>query len=152
MAQLAGVPLPPGEQFDGASLVPLLSGGGAAWGAKPAYSQYPRRVTHPDAPWKGNSILHKERDTFTHMGYTLRTADFRYTRWLAWNGSTLAPQSWDAPPAAQELYDHRGERIYPVDFDAAAETANVAADPSLADVVASLAARLRAQFEGGGSI
>ena len=68
LTQLAGVSLPPDEQFDGVSLVPLLSAGGAAWQAKVAFSQYPRRVSHPDAPWDGNSILHKERSDFTHMG------------------------------------------------------------------------------------
>ena len=42
------------------------------------------------------------------MGYSIRTDRYRYTEWLAWNGSALAP----ARPLrlrASELYDHDGD-------------------------------------------
>ena len=55
-----------------------------------------------------NSCLEVERTSFTYMGYSIRTDRYRYTEWLAWNGSALAP----ARPLrlrASELYDHDGD-------------------------------------------
>ena len=89
------------------------------------------------------------------MGYTVRTASFRYTEWLQFDCSTQDPMSHCADPAhaspqwdqlvATELYDHRGAPPYPTDFDAS-ENENVAANVSHAAVIAELGARLRAMF------
>ena len=49
------------------------------------------------------------------MGYSIRTAAWRYTEWVAWNGTTLTP-IW-AAITARELYDHQHEASYPSDFD-----------------------------------
>ena len=66
-------------------------------------SVFSRQYTHSD-----NSCLEVERTSFTYMGYSIRTDRYRYTEWLAWNGSALAP----ARPLrlrASELYDHDGD-------------------------------------------
>ena len=41
-----------------------------------------------------NSCLTVERSSFTWMGYTMRTERYRYTEWVGWNGTALAPL-WD---------------------------------------------------------
>ena len=145
IAELAGVPLPTGETpLDGVSLVPLLSGGGGGTVVKDAaYSQYPRRGAHPAEAWHDNSIIHHARTSFTHMGYSVRTDAWRYTEWVAWNGTALRPM-WGAV-AGRELYDHRNETLFPIDFDAR-ENENLAGDPARADVVASLSAMIRQAF------
>lgn len=82
VAALAGIPLPPDESFDGVSLVPLLTvpaGGTNNQSVKSvALSQYPRRVVDPTREWRGNSIIHTDRTKFTHMGYSIRTLEWRY--------------------------------------------------------------------------
>jgi iduronate 2-sulfatase len=147
IAELASVSLPPDETFDGVSLVPLLTEGGrsmATWRDKPAaYSQYPRRVTDPARPWHGNGILTHGRDQFTHMGYSARTTEWRYTEWVAWNQSSLTP-IWENV-TARELYDHRGETTYPTNFDAG-ELENVVDRQEYAHVAANLSALVRGQF------
>ena len=47
---------------------------------------------------------------------SVRTASWRYTEWVTWDGSALRPV-WDAQVAAVELYDHRGEETYPTNFN-----------------------------------
>lgn len=147
IAELAGLPLPDNETLDGRSLVPLmLSTARSDWKVA-AFSQYPRRVTNVSEPWHNNDIIHINRTEFTHMGYSIRTEDgWRYTEWVAWNGTSLAP-IW-SNVTARELYDHRNETVYPVDFDDASETKNVVADKANAAVVESLSQALRAQFGG----
>lgn len=44
------------------------------------------------------------RNEFNFMGYTMRTASYRYTRWLRWNTTTLR-SDWDGE-FAEELYNH----------------------------------------------
>ena len=41
------------------------------------------------------------------MGYTMRTERYRYTEWVAWNGSSLSPD-WNNV-TARELYDHKND-------------------------------------------
>jgi hypothetical protein len=110
-------------------------------------------VSHPTKAWSDNGIIHHERATFTHMGYSIRTEDFRLTQWVQWNGSALLP-IW-SNITASELYDHRNESyeasaeypIYPIDFDAR-ENVNVANLTEFAATVAALTSLLRAQFHG----
>jgi len=141
--ELAGVPRPAMEAFDGISLVPLLAGAQPSIKSA-AFSQYPRRVTNTSAQWKDNSIIHKNRSTFTHMGMSIRTESWRLTQWVRWNQSSLSAE-WDAVEAT-ELYDHRNTTLFPVRFDL--ETVNVATVPEVQDVVRNLSAQLRAAFGG----
>ena len=78
------------------------------------------------------------------MGYSARTASWRYTEWLEWNQTALRPL-WDHV-AARELYDHRTERSYPTDFDMG-ETENVVNRTEFAGEAARLAQLLRSQFQ-----
>eukprot|EP01065_Artemidia_motanka_P017171 TRINITY_DN2070_c0_g1_i1.p1 TRINITY_DN2070_c0_g1~~TRINITY_DN2070_c0_g1_i1.p1 ORF type:complete len:438 (+),score=136.17 TRINITY_DN2070_c0_g1_i1:333-1646(+) len=141
VADLAGIALP-NETFDGTSFVPVLAGA-AEQTKDAAFSQYPRRVKDKAEPWKSNSIIHDDRTHFTHMGLSVRTAEWRYTEWLMWNQTALKPVWGDV--YARELYDHRNESGYPTDFNAG-ENANVAADPQFASVVADLSQRVHALF------
>lgn len=87
LVELCGLPNPGG--LDGASLVPILKNPVAT--VKPAaLSQHPRPAYYDREPSK----------TPTHMGYSVRTAGFRYTEWRDWaSGATFA----------RELYDHRAD-------------------------------------------
>ena len=118
-----------------------------------AFTQYPRRVRNMSCAWKDNGVIHLDRRKFTHMGYSARTTEWRYTEWVPWNGTTLRAL-WDAPLAGVELYDHRNETTYPTNFDCG-ENVNVAAAPGNAAVVEELQQLLRAHFgpeRGGGGI
>lgn len=77
------------------------------------------------------------------MGYSIRVKAWRYTEWVLWNGTALAPR-WDAV-AGRELYDHRQEVPYPTDFDST-ENVNLANNATYAAVVADLSSQLRAAF------
>jgi hypothetical protein len=44
---------------------------------------------------------------FVYMGYTLRSAEWRYSEWRVWNGTSLKVDDWSKPPYASELYDWR---------------------------------------------
>ena len=149
IAQLAGLALPAGQVFDGASLVPLLQG--EAWHKTAAFSQYPRRVRPSQPEWKDNSIIHKDRSTFTHMGCSVRVADWRLTEWALWNQTALRPlwtfANGSSGVVARELYDHSATRDFPTDFNQG-ENANVADKPKFAQLLAQLSARLRSHFPG----
>ena len=82
-----------------------------------------------------------ERTSFTYMGYSIRTDRYRYTEWLAWNGSALAP----ARPLrlrASELYDHDGDDGAWTDPDGY-ENVNIVATAAK-PLISALSAQLRA--------
>ena len=95
LCDLCGLPLP--EGLEGTSFAPLLDDPKRPWKAA-AFSQYPRG---------------------RYMGYSLRTARYRYTEW----------GSLGEPPAAVELYDHDNDP---------AENVNVALRPANKPLVAKL--------------
>ena len=101
LADCAGLPVP--EQVEGVSLKPLLDAPQRPW-KKAAFSQFPR-------PWSyvGRPAV---------MGYSLRTANWRYTEWQDFNTG----EALDC-----ELYDHNEDR---------AELHNLARDAAKADVMA----------------
>jgi hypothetical protein len=101
-------------------------------------------VTNASAAWKDNSIIHENRSTFTHMGMSIRTNEWRLTQWVAWNRSTLTAVWSDIE--ATELYDHRNTTLFPPRFDL--ETVNIAGIPSMQATVQTLSAQLRAAFSG----
>lgn len=68
----------------------------------------PRNTSLP--LWALNDCDDVARADFTHMGLSLRTPDYRFTRWFPWDGKTLQPVWTAAADAvAVELYDHRGD-------------------------------------------
>jgi len=118
ICDMLNVPLPQTEAvpFDGYSLRPILERPKTASVKDVALSTFPR-CAHAGMPSYGqrglpgghgdNSCLFVEKQEFTWMGYTMRTDRYRYTEWVRWNGTSLAP-IWGELKAA-ELYDHDGD-------------------------------------------
>ena len=97
---------------EGVSLLPLISAPNTAL-KRAAFSQYPRRVRPTGPEWKDNSIIHKDRSTFTHMGCSVRTKSARLTEWVLWNQTALRPlwtfANGSSGVVARELYDHSAD-------------------------------------------
>ena len=145
VTELAGLQPPEGEELDGKSLAPVLRNPddhAAAAALKPfALSQYmrcPADRANASMYWKGNSCLMTDRTMFPFMGYSLRTAEWRYTEWVRWDGVKLAP-IW-GELIGRELYSHVGDDG--TDFDAFENVNEVTTAP--AGVVSSLSATLHA--------
>eukprot|EP00035_Acanthoeca_spectabilis_P008659 m.156965 g.156965 ORF g.156965 m.156965 type:complete len:535 (+) comp14448_c0_seq4:83-1687(+) len=129
LIELAGLTIPPDLQ--GTSWVPLLTDESAP-GKSIVFSQYPH---YSDA--------HKH----SVMGYSMRTAQWRYTEWRQFNCSTMNPMSncptnTDALPQwgdselwGVELYDHTGD---PSSSWGDYENVNLAYDQDHADTVKQL--------------
>jgi hypothetical protein len=154
LAELSGVPLPPGEQLDGQSLVPAMLAGGAgrAGGSSAASSRGYALSVYPRCPadtvnasnmWRDNDCLLVERSRFFAMAVSLRTGDYRYTEWLRWNGTSQQPL-FGAEPLGVELYNHTLDTGQ--DFDASFEHDNMAESPAYAQLRAALAAQLRSAY------
>jgi len=82
----------------------------------------------------------KAQEQLSIMGYSMRTADYRYTVWLPFDRAVMAVD-WDAPVFEEELYDHRGETLEDYTHQ---ELVNVAKKPSFLKVVTSLRTQLLA--------
>lgn len=143
MAALAGLPLP--EGVDGEDLSELLDRP-----AKPvkgaAYHQYPAcGCNAADASCFNQTRAacnNAKKETFNHMGYTVRVDNWRYTVWLKWlAASGVYAADWDGD-LAEELYDHEGDDS--TDFHRF-EHENVAAKNP--EVAAQLRAQLRTFFD-----
>ena len=142
VSDLSGLPLPHGEKLDGVSLAPVLRNPGdrhIATTLKPhALSQYmrcPPPTANASMYWKSNACLMTDRTLFPFMGYSIRTAEWRYTEWVRWNGTSLAP-IW-TERVGHELYSHVGDDG--TDFDAFENTNEVAtADPEVVTALSSL--------------
>ena len=152
VCDVMGVPVPDDTvPVDGTSLKPILEDPRKVTAVKEyALSTFPR-CAHKGMPVYGarglahgadNSCLEVERTDFTLMGYTMRTARYRYTEWVKWNGSTLAP-IWSQLEAA-ELYDHLHDTGPWTDPDRF-ENANLVKSAP-ARLVAELSAKLHAAF------
>ena len=145
--ELAGVPLPPGEDLDGASLAPLMRGGaGPRDSALSVYPRCPADTSNTSDMYRENDCCTVERSAFFSLGVSLRTDAWRYTEWPVWNGSALEPD-WSAPLIGAELYNHTGDDS--TSFDSPSEVLNLADDPSLAPLRAQLSAQLRQAYARG---
>ena len=137
LAKLTGLPPPPGE-VDGDDFSALFDDPSLALKTE-AFHQYPAC---------GMSMFDMVRDEcnstprtqFNYMGYSMRNAQWRYTRWLIWNNVTLSSE-WDGD-FEEELYSHAGDNS--TSYDAFDNENVAAANPA---VVALLSARLRAFFD-----
>ena len=108
LADLAGLPLPPelkGESFKEAMLAPDVAF------KSMAVAQSPR--CHPVGlpSWGRNECLVSDLKGNQTMGYSLRTARFRYTAWITFDHQHRR-LCWDAPEAA-ELYDFSSRAALP---------------------------------------
>eukprot|EP01006_Ploeotia_vitrea_P004687 TRINITY_DN115191_c0_g1_i1.p1 TRINITY_DN115191_c0_g1~~TRINITY_DN115191_c0_g1_i1.p1 ORF type:complete len:546 (+),score=36.72 TRINITY_DN115191_c0_g1_i1:136-1638(+) len=154
MANLVGLP-DPGKQIAGNDLSPAFDNPSVSI-SDYAYSQYSRCTCHeahgppcrhnkPPAPpiplWFLNNCEFVPRENITFMGYTVRTAEWRYTEWARWNGEKLLVD-W-RKVVGQELYSHKGDDG--TDFNAW-ENVNVATDHP--EVVKHLSKKLREYAPG----
>ena len=117
VAALAGLPIPAGVDGEDQSALFAEPGSAAAGktGKVAAYHQYP--ACGMDVS-KGFNVTrgacnNAEKHTFNYMGYTVRTADWRYTAWFIWQNATLTADF--AGPHASELYAHTGDHSYEMD-------------------------------------
>ena len=115
LASLAGLTAP--ADLDGRSFVPVLHDP-AARGHDVVFSQFNR-------PWKPEG--------FASMGYTLRSATQRYTRWVEWPSRKTI---------TEELYDYTSAASATRDGAILIEQQNVVADPAHADSLNRLRAEL----------
>lgn len=60
--------------------------------------------------WKDCDINNRTQGETSVMGYSMRTALFRYTAWVHFDRSLLLP-IWDQRLFAEELYDHRSDTL-----------------------------------------
>mmetsp|Transcript_96 Transcript_96/g.294 ORF Transcript_96/g.294 Transcript_96/m.294 type:complete len:210 (-) Transcript_96:63-692(-) len=147
LADLAGIPVPDNESHgvQGESLVPALVGGTTE--RNYSFSQFAKRG--PDsAPFDVcMECFPTGSDAADFMGYSVRSADWRYTEWYRWNKTVGAP-SW-SELFASELYDHRDD--YGNNFDRF-ENVNLAANHTVTPgspvcaIIAELKAVIRSQF------
>lgn len=151
ISELAGLDVPPtcpDDPFsvafctEGASLVPLIKNltmtswhgdvtreAGRALTWKPAvFSQYPRPSVVP-----GHTSVNPVLDDIRIMGYTMRTDEYRYTEWIAYNHTTFKAD-W-SQVYARELY------VYSSDPH---EDVNVAEVEAFQDLGQALSRQLRA--------
>ena len=147
LLELAKITIEDAAELEGVSFVPLLSRPSLAW-KNATFTEYPRccgpHGTHLPCseanPFDdSNQCTQTNSSMFFAMGRSIRSRDWRYTRWMRWDGLLLEPV-WESV-VAEELYDHRGD-TEPYDVDGW-ENANLAAEPSLAAVKVGLAQALK---------
>jgi iduronate 2-sulfatase len=144
VVELAGLPPPP-DRNDGRSAAAAFRGPAAPALRTEAYSQYPRcKKAANDSSFDPRNPCTTgrmgQRTAFGWMGYSVRTAAWRYTVWLPWDGAAQQAR-WGAP-AGRELYRHAEEPG--VSFDT--EQENLAADPAHNATAAALHAKLYAAW------
>jgi hypothetical protein len=155
MSDLAGVPLPADEVIDGKSLGDVLRKGGAASVRDAALSVFARCPsnggnfgpfkTNASEFWKNNPCEMVDRSQIPWMGYSIRTADWRYTEWAAWDGQLLKPD-FSQSLAGRELYPHKGDDG--TDYDAY-ENVNFVEESKYSAVVDKLSKQLREMIAHG---
>eukprot|EP01043_Picozoa_sp_COSAG02_P044944 COSAG02_NODE_4061_length_5844_cov_2.549869_3_plen_249_part_00 len=125
VSALAGLPLPAGVDGEDQSALFHSASTPSSANSSPmsvsqevkaaAYHQYP--ACNMDVS-KGFNVTrgacnNAEKHTFNYMGYTVRTAQWRYTAWFLWQNKTLSADF--AGPHASELYNHSGDNSYEMD-------------------------------------
>merc|ERR1712187_125515 len=88
-----------------------------------------------------------KKEDFAYMGYTVRTAEWRYTEYALWDGQALRPK-WNTsiPSFGSQLYDHRKDDGLGVRAFDDTENENLAFSPQYAETVAQLSQQLRKFF------
>ena len=109
---------------EGDSLIPLITNPNLATWKKRVFSQYPRQE-------------HSKRHMV--MGYTMRTARYRYTEWVHFKPAPIFKPKWDQVYGV-ELYDHQ------VDSE---ENHNVANETAYKPIVAGLSKQLHQGWRKG---
>jgi len=165
LAALAGLPPPPAAwALPGVDLSPLLRAGPPPRGApagRAAFSQI-TRCWNCSAAYAGDDAQCQwdaaedggafavpcalaPRGAFDVMGVSVRTAEWRYSVFCAWDGARLAPDFSNC--SSEQLYDHRREGGEPL-FDPEREVINLAGDARFSGVQRQLRAAAEAEFSG----
>ena len=149
LSELAGIPLPTDNSaaVQGNSLVGAMTG--LPHTSNYSFSQFAktgRSVADAFGTCMGCYPTNDEGPTANYMGFTVRSAEWRWTEWFEWDGDAGEPK-WAEGAAAAELYDHRSDKGD--DFDAF-ENVNMAndTDASAAAAREALGKVLREQFKG----
>lgn len=153
ISALAGLPPPPsdvaGDDFSALFADPtqtLKSEAFAQYSRCPGERDFPTVYELPD--WALNNCEDVPVVNITFMGYTVRSLEWRFTEWYAWDRVNCVAE-FDAPPRGTELYSHANHTA-PGEFDAF-ENENVAAEAANAQTVVALRAKLWARFKTKGS-
>jgi len=142
LVSLAGLPASDIEDdVDGIDLSPVVRRDATLLARNYSFSQYSRcpgdrdwKNPVPNAPgWFMNNCEQVPSHNISFMGYTMRSAEYRYTMWFRWDKASCVAL-WDDPLDGEELYSHEGHTD-PGDFDDY-ENENLAAEPAYAGVVA----------------
>mmetsp|Transcript_5125 Transcript_5125/g.15625 ORF Transcript_5125/g.15625 Transcript_5125/m.15625 type:complete len:636 (-) Transcript_5125:95-2002(-) len=140
LAEVSGLPMPPGIQ--GSSLVPVLRDPTATVRAT-ASSQFAHCCFQGTHTINASSVCEMcgsvPSANISYMGYTVRTADWRWVSFHLWDGASLRPQ---CDELATELYPHTGDTG--ASFDSGFETVNVVDQNP--DVAAQMRPLLRGRF------
>ena len=115
--------------LEGYSTVPLLDDPHLPW-KKAAFSQYARCGLNVSTGYYAR-CSNLKREDIEVMGYSVRTAKWRFTEWFAFNGTQLKANF--SQTLATELYSHKGDDGSDMDRS---EVENVVYDPVNAAVVA----------------
>lgn len=123
VAELAG--LPPPQQTEGTSLVPVLKDPTANINdaASSQFAHCCEKGVEVNASSLCGMCGSAPSASISYMGYTVRSATWRWVEWHKWNGTALRPV---CAIMATELYPHSGDSG--LDFDSPFEAANIAAD------------------------
>ena len=147
LVDLVGLPQPPAsEGLEGISLLPVLQDPSSAGKKTMAFSQYPRCPEYSMySDPTDYECLNIPATNFSHMGFSVRVDNARYTEWRLWKSNCVG----DWTPSglvAQELYDHSDDKGFgPETFDNF-EFVNLAYSSVHKSQVQELAAALLKQF------
>jgi iduronate 2-sulfatase len=152
VADLAGLP-PPETGVEGTSLAPIVRDPETTEVKEYAFSAIPRcNTTHDQTPWLDKHAEkywlchHSGRKNYDFMGYTVRSADWRYVEWRSWDGIHL-DSDFSQPPLGVELYDHRSDAHLRGDaYWDHAEYENLAGRPEFVGHVRVLSAALKNNY------
>tara|TARA_Y100000389_G_scaffold159656_1_gene161553 strand:- start:499 stop:1176 length:678 start_codon:yes stop_codon:yes gene_type:complete len=138
---LAGLDKIDGTSFRGMLERAIVGEACGEW-KEAVFSQYPRCGKSASELNLNNPCSRVDSDKFRAMGYTVRTANWRYTAWMRWNSGRV---DWEGgAPLAEELYSHEG--IDPRAF-AETERVNVANKSDLTPIRMHLFDLLRKNFK-----
>ena len=151
LADLTGVPLPTDNSHPvmGRSLKPAMAGG--LHPNNYSFSQFAKVGKGVASAFGVCMSCHPSGSgAADFMGFSVRSADFRWTEWFRYDKEAGAPM-WDKDSAAAELYDHRGDLGDGRSFDDFEnENLENSTEPELVAARAELRAALRAQFQHDG--
>ena len=106
VAALAGLPPMPGA--DGKDMSKLFENPNLSNLSSYAFHQYPACGKPTSWNHTREACNNAPKNTFWAMGYSVRSDEWRYTRWLRWDGVALKAK-WESDDYAEELYSHKGD-------------------------------------------